>query len=394
MPAKKLSPIEQYYEDKKKKIGRIFTSEEHRARGPEFTKPYFNTEVTRDTVTHFVDGIGDLNPLYRNREYGKKTKYKCLVAPPNFIYSITYAQYPDDWPDGISGFYSGSDHEWFRPLCEGDQIDYRVMYPSDVVLMPSKFAGQKTLEYEQCDYYRGGAIIGGYRGWETRAEDRKANEANKYKDDFAKLPTYTKEYIKEVHAAQDREVEMLRGAKPRYWEDVCVGDELTPVVRGPLTPTDTQAWNIGCHGNVHLPVRMTRIINEARRNHHYIDYDPTFRKDLSKRPEVALPYHFASGEMTEAWRAMVLTNWMGDDGFLWKSSTQIRKFNMQGDVTWCKGKVIKKYFDEGKYCVDIDCWCENQRGEITVPGTATIILPSQEHGPVVYPEPYARVPQS
>ena len=91
---------------------------------------------------------------------------------------------------------------------------------------------------------------------------------------------------------------------------------------------------------------------------------------------------------------MVFTNWMGDDGFLWKSSSQIRKFNMLGDVTWCKGKITKKYCDEGKYCVDIDCWCENQRGEVTVPGTATIILPSREYGPVVYPKPYARVPQS
>ena len=392
MSTEKLSPIEQYYEKLKKQCGRVYTSEEHRARGFEYTKPYFNTEVTIDGVTHFVDGIGDLNPLYRNRKYGKKTKYKCLIAPPNFIYSITYAQYPDDWPEGISGFYSGSDHEWFRPLCEGDKIDYKVMFPSDAVLMPSKFAGQKIIEYEQCDYYRGGAIIGGYRSWETWAEDRRADEINKYKDDFAKLPVYTEEYIKKVHETQDQEVELLRGAKPRYWEDVKVGDELTPVVRGPLTEADTQAWNIGCHGNVHLPERLTRIKGEASKKKHYIGYDPTFSKPLSIRPEIALPHHFGAGEMTEGWRSMVLTNWMGDDGFLWKSSSQIRKFNSQGDVTWCKGKVIKKYCDNGKYCVDIDCWGENQRGEVTVPGTATIILPSREHGPVVYPEPYARVP--
>ena len=179
MSTEKLSPIEQYYEKLKKQCGRVYTSAEHRARDFKYTKPYFNTEVTIDGVTHFVDGIGDLNPLYRNREYGKKTKYKCLIAPPNFIYSITYAQYPDDWPEGISGFYSGSDHEWFRPLCEGDKIDYKVMFPSDAVLMPSKFAVQKIIEYEQCDYYRGGAIIGGYRSWETWAEDRKADEINK-----------------------------------------------------------------------------------------------------------------------------------------------------------------------------------------------------------------------
>ena len=181
-------------------------------------KPYFNREVTIDVIEHFVDGIGDLNPLYRDREYAKKTKYKCLVAPPNFIYSITYAQYPDDWPAGISGFYSGSEHEWFRPLAEGDKINYRIKYPSDAKLMPSKFAGQKVMSYELCDYYRGGAIIGGYRSWETWAEDRRAKEKNKYKAEVSKLPTYTTEDLERIYRAQDREVEMLRGAKPRYWK--------------------------------------------------------------------------------------------------------------------------------------------------------------------------------
>jgi len=45
---------------------------------------------------------------------------------------------------------------------------------------------------------------------------------------------------------------MLRGAKPPLVEDVQVGDELTPVVRGPFTLTEKEAWNIGGHGNVHF----------------------------------------------------------------------------------------------------------------------------------------------
>jgi hypothetical protein len=100
----------------------------------------------------------------------------------------------------------------------------------------------------------------------------------------------------------------------------------------------------------------------------------------------------AVGQQTEAWRYILLTNWMGDDGFLWKFGTQIRKMNMIGDTTWSKGKVINKYCDKGKYCVDIDVQSINQTGAVTVTGGATIILPSRDHGPVIYPEPYARVP--
>jgi len=146
-------------------------------------KPYFNREVTIDTIEHFVDGIGDLNPLYRDREYAKNTKYKCLTAPPNYIYTITYAQYPDDWPAGISGFYSGSAHEWFRPLCEGDKLEYRVKYPSDAKLMASQFAGQKVMSYETCDYFRGGAIVAvinhGRPGPKTRRSMRRTNTKKK-----------------------------------------------------------------------------------------------------------------------------------------------------------------------------------------------------------------------
>ena len=389
MSANELSPIEKWYEVCKNK-GRVYTSEEARARGFGFMKPYFNREVTIDTIEHFVDGIGDLNPLYRDREYARNTKYKCLTAPPNYIYTITYAQYPDDWPAGISGFYSGSAHEWFRPLCEGDKLEYRVKYPSDAKLMASQFAGQKVMSYETCDYFRGGAIVGGYQSWETWTENQKVDETNKYKKEVSKLPTYTQEDLIKINKAQDKELEMLRGANPRYWEDVKEGDELTPVVRGPFTLTEKEAWNIGGHGNVHFSERLMRIYKE-RDPHHIVSYDPTFQAPNMVRPGSLL--RFAAGEHLEAWRAMVLTNWMGDDAFLWKSRSEIRKFCMLGDTCFCKGKVVKKYCDNGKYCVDIDCWCENQRGEKIVPGTATIILPSREHGQVVYPEPYARVPE-
>jgi acyl dehydratase len=45
--------------------------------GPKWTKPVvaFDTQVTRDSIKHFVDGIGDLNPIFRDKNYAKKTKY-------------------------------------------------------------------------------------------------------------------------------------------------------------------------------------------------------------------------------------------------------------------------------------------------------------------------------
>ena len=88
----------------------------------------------------------------------------------------------------------------------------------------------------------------------------------------------------------------------------------------------------------------------------------------------------------------LFTKWMGDDGFLWKMSGDLRVFNLAGDITTFEGKVVKKYVEDGKYCVDIEARAKNQRDEWSMPlHISTVILPSKEHGPVVYPEAPAKL---
>ena len=65
-----------------------------------------------------------------------------------------------------------------------------------------------------------------------------------------------------------------------------------------------------------------------------------------------------------------------------------RVFNQIGDITSFEGKVVKKYIDAGKCCVDIEAWAKNQRNEDSIPPhMSTVILPSRQYGTVVYPEP-------
>ena len=389
MPAKKLAPLDQMIEAWGKLKGRVLTSEDFRSRGPGWvgnilSDNSLNREATEDGIRIFVNGEGDLNPLYRDPDYAKNTKYKCLIAPPNYLYTITYAQSPlDHGPmiPQIAGYYSGCDREWFKPICVGDKFTYRVMCPSDNVEMKSKWAGRKVLSYEKADYYRqGGDLVAGYSCYDQWVDINDVTRLNAHANtEIEETPVYTKKEIEEIYAAQDQEE--IRGANPRYWEDVKVGDELVPVVRGPLSQVEMAAWQAGGHAH-NLSDRLNRIIwkkipwAETR-----MEYGVT----IVKR-------HFAVGQQLEAWRYILVTNWMGDDGFLWKFSAQIRRFVMEGDTTWVKGKVTKKYCDDGKYCVDIDIQNVMQTGAVSVTGGATVILPSREHGPVVYPRPYARVP--
>ena len=78
---------------------------------------------------------------------------------------------------------------------------------------------------------------------------------------------------------------------------------------------------------------------------------------------------------------------MCDYGFLRRLRGELRRFNVIGDTTWLMGKVTEKRIEGNQYLVDIECRAVNQRGETTLPGTATVVLPSKAGGEVTYPMP-------
>ncbi|RKX68342.1 acyl dehydratase, partial [candidate division WOR-3 bacterium] len=47
----------------------------------------FNRNAFYEAIRNFSNGIGDSNPLYRDPEYAKRTKYGALIAPPSWVAS-------------------------------------------------------------------------------------------------------------------------------------------------------------------------------------------------------------------------------------------------------------------------------------------------------------------
>lgn len=94
------------------------------------------------------------------------------------------------------------------------------------------------------------------------------------------------------------------------------------------------------------------------------------------------------GLLKHAWLIQLVTNWMGDEGFMKKFSCQYRGLDLprkmktmdqpQDGETWlCKGKIVKKYVDDENHCVDLEIGVENGKGQVTTPGTATVVLPTR-----------------
>ena len=83
---------------------------------------------------------------------------------------------------------------------------------------------------------------------------------------------------------------------------------------------------------------------------------------------------YTLGVQQESAVAQMITNWMGDDGFLKVLDSQFRRPFYLGDTIWTKGKVVKKYIDNGEHLVDIEAGAESNRGWTTLLSKATVQL--------------------
>jgi hypothetical protein len=258
---------------------------------------------------------------------------------------------------------------------------------------PSEFAERAVHEWT-AQVFRDddGTLLAGQYRLMIRTERGKARERKKY--DAVPLAAYTDDEIDEIE--KQYESEQPRGATPRWWEDVAEGDSVGPMVKGPLTVTDMICWHVGMGMGLYGVSALRLGAQNRKRVPRFFHRDEQNVPDVMQRvhwdPEFARrsgnPTTFDYGRMRETWLIHLCTDWMGDDAWLWKLDCEFRRFNYVGDTQWLRGTVVRKYLAPGdRPAVDLGLAAENQRGELTTPGHATILLPSREHGPVRLPDP-------
>ncbi|MFQ5872556.1 MAG: MaoC/PaaZ C-terminal domain-containing protein [Dehalococcoidia bacterium] len=90
-----------------------------------------------------------------------------------------------------------------------------------------------------------------------------------------------------------------------------------------------------------------------------------------------LPGPILHGALKNAFLGQLMTDWIGQKGVLKKLSVQYRGMDEPGSPVYCKGKVVRRYTENGENLVDCEIWVENAKGEKTTPGKATAALPSR-----------------
>lgn len=136
-----------------------------------------------------------------------------------------------------------------------------------------------------------------------------------------------------------------------YYQDVAVGGEITPLVKQPTT-MQLVMW-AGASG----------------------DYNPIhYDKDFAQSR--GLSGVIVPGQLIGAFLGQLMTDWIGGKGALRKLSCSYKGMSYPGEAVTCKGKVIKKYVQNGEHFVECSLWAENPKGEKTASGKAMVILPS------------------
>lgn len=341
------------------------------------TNQTWNTEAAPDSVRHFCHGLGDENPLFCDPAYGANTRWQSALAPGCFLYTIDTTVVAPKLR-GIQWLYGGTDWEWFAPIRHRDSFTVQARL-LDAVEKQGRNARSFIIQTGEVLYTnQHGELVCRALGSTARVPRARAEGGLQY------APRETHRYTPEEleHIAHAVETEELRGATPRYWEDVAVGDSVQPMLKGPLNITDMICWYSG-GGHSYQAHRRAQMYRKRHPADAYLNPE-TGAQDSAARGhaeekmarEVGMPGGYDVGPQRISWLGQLMTNWMGDDGFLRRLDVSLRRPNIFGDVSWCRGTVVDKREEDGRRLVDLELAVQNQLEEITARGTAVVELPA------------------
>jgi acyl dehydratase len=330
-------------------------------------EPYIEV-ATRDAIRHWAHGIGDRNPHWA----------AARQAPPTILFAMDriVSGYVGGLP-GIHAMYGGTDFRWRREIREDDRlIGASVLL--DLEEKPSAFARRAIKQtYRTTFTDAAGAVVCEADSWCFRTERDTARERGKYPPvEPHRYGAEEIELIRRGYASEE-----IRGATPRYFEDVKAGDTLSEVVKGPLTVTSIVAFVQGWGS---LYVRAHGLAFDLFERHPALGIPNAF--GVPEPPErvhwdealaraVGVPGAYDYGPERVAWLGHVVTNWMGDAGRLARLAVQVRRHNLIGDTTWCRGTVASTAVADGRGEATVALTAVNQRGETIAAGQALVVLP-------------------
>ena len=299
-------------------------------------------EVEKSHITAFARAIGDDNPLWNDEVAARRSRYGGLIAPPTFTRLIVNSlrlrgttQYPLPGTVQLDG---GSQWRYFEPIRPGDRIThFRKITdayerqgsagPLIFIIGHSRFVNQ----FDETAVTLTGVTIR-YEPPQSGKIVRPAKPGN-------------------GRTAADTDTSNAPAIESLDWDGVSEGAEIGPFIKH--TTTQDLVKYAG-----------------ASRDFSEIHYDKDFALG------VGLPGVILHGALKAAYLGKLMTDWLGDPSALRSLQCQHRGMDFPSESVTCKGRVARKYVEDGQSLADCEISIENSSGQTTAPGQATISLPS------------------
>ncbi len=360
----------------------------------------WNTEASADAIRHYAMALGDPNPLWQDESYARGSVHRVIVAPPTFLYSV-YVGFAPGLP-GLPAYLRRAAWIFLDRVRLGDRLRASALL-RDAALVENRHGAKRIHQYARLEYFRTTATGAstpiaicddtvvrppgpGHEGalaYEPRPEHR-----------------YSEAELSDIEQAVL--AVRRRGTQPRYWDGVEVGDQVDRVVKGPYTRMTMLCYHMGAAGAPNY-----RAFDNWWRNRHLARTDPDALPTSTINPGayagtgvtplghhdsaiaqiLGMPGVYDNGPQRTGLLANCLTNWMGDHGFLYQLTHELRAPVILGDTLFIEGTVTGKpasieesapapLIDLASYGpVEIELAATNQLGTVVSTATAVVLLP-------------------
>lgn len=146
------------------------------------------------------------------------------------------------------------------------------------------------------------------------------------------------------------------------FEDVVEGADIPQIVKGPMSVGHIMRWSA------------------AMENWHRIHFDWRYATKHDGLPDVLV-----NGSWKQHVLAQLLTDWVGEYGWVWRMKFQYRGMNVPGDTLTAWGRVTGTERSGDYGIAHLDIGMKDQNGVEGSPGTATVVLPLRGGPAVPYP---------
>lgn len=360
-----------------------------------------NEVCSSDSFRHFAFGYGDDNPLYADPDYAAASTWEGPIAPPMYPISAgklrkvswseeqAEAMNGGDPLAGIGQYMCGERWLFLRPVRPGTELRREQSLHAAELKTSSFGGGTGALLSHRVSWEGADGSPYAFRFLDFWHADRdKSASAGKYRD--VERPHYTEEDLARIDACY--EAETVRGSEPRLIAAVQVGDEIGTIAKGPLSVTDIICYHVaigfggyGGGSGKHAYKARRRMPKFYQRNElGFWDTAQRCHWEDAWAQRMGQPAAYDYGAMRTNWMVHLVTNWMGDNAWLWTLQASVRKFNYMGDTHFMSGQVTG--VDEEAGTAELALRGVNQRDQLTCEGRATVILPRRPGERVELPD--------